>query len=282
MSRDPFRLEGPACISFSGGRTSGYMLWRILQSHDGVLPPDVVVCFANTGKEHPETLDFVQQCSERWSVPIVWLEYRSKAQFVEVDHAAASRNGEPFEALIRDRNFLPNPVARFCTAELKVLTIKRYMNSIGHGEYLCAVGLRADEPRRVSKLLRDPSGGTRGVERIAPFANAGIGVQRVGEFWATADFDLQLPGHGGVSPHGNCDLCFLKGGNQILSLLRQDPGQAAWWMRMEGSISNPSIKNGGTFRTDRPRYAEMHRMAMDHGELFPFADDSIEDCSCTD
>lgn len=32
MTRDPFLIEGPAVISFSGGRTSGYMLRRILDA----------------------------------------------------------------------------------------------------------------------------------------------------------------------------------------------------------------------------------------------------------
>ena len=45
---DPFKIIEPTVISFSGGRTSGYMLWRILQSNNG-LPDDAIVCFDNSG-----------------------------------------------------------------------------------------------------------------------------------------------------------------------------------------------------------------------------------------
>lgn len=58
MSFDPFKITEPTCISFSGGRTSAYMLWRVLQSNGG-LPKEAIVCFANTGKEDEATLQFV-------------------------------------------------------------------------------------------------------------------------------------------------------------------------------------------------------------------------------
>ena len=38
---NPYLIKGPALISFSGGRTSGYMLNHILEAHGGRLPDDV-------------------------------------------------------------------------------------------------------------------------------------------------------------------------------------------------------------------------------------------------
>ena len=128
---DPFKIDEPTVISFSGGRTSAYMLWRVLQSNNG-LPEEAIVVFANTGKEEEATLEFVRDCETNWGVEIHWLEYRnSEKKFERVTFETASRNGEPFEALIRKKKYLPNVVARFCTQELKVLTIDRYMKSLG-------------------------------------------------------------------------------------------------------------------------------------------------------
>lgn len=70
-----FRIEGPAAVQCSFGRTSGYLLWLILQAHGGRLPPDVHVMFENTGKEASETLAFGHELSRRWGVSITWLEY---------------------------------------------------------------------------------------------------------------------------------------------------------------------------------------------------------------
>ena len=88
--RDPFIIDEPTCISFSGGRTSAYLLWRVLQSNGG-LPEEAIVCFANTGKEEEATLEFVRDCEVNWNVKIHWLEYQSeKPNFRVVDFATAS------------------------------------------------------------------------------------------------------------------------------------------------------------------------------------------------
>ena len=69
----PYLLpDGNVQIAFSGGRTSAYMLHQILAAN-GDLPDRVVVTFQNTGREMPETLDFVAEVGRRWSVNVVWL-----------------------------------------------------------------------------------------------------------------------------------------------------------------------------------------------------------------
>src|SRR3546814_2300344 len=97
------------------------MLYMVLCAHGGVLPDYVFVVFANTGKEREETLRFVHECGVRWGVHIWWLERADDDgagvapadRFHVVGYNSASRNGEPFKALIRKKGYLPNAVTRF-------------------------------------------------------------------------------------------------------------------------------------------------------------------------
>jgi len=254
MQPDPFLIQGPAVISFSGGRTSAYMLWRILQAHGGTLPDDVVVCFANTGREMPATLDFVNECATRWGVHVVWLEFTRRARdgFKVVSHNEAARAGEPFEALLVGKTMLPNPVMKFCTQELKIRTIKRHvMRDLGFAHWTSIVGLRADEAGRVERI-RKP-----GKDRWkvgVPLADAGIKLADVLAFWRAQPFDLQLAGKW----EGNCDGCFLKSKAAIMRLTADHPQRMEWWAKMEadhaGQTRDPSV---AMFRKDRPSYAAL-------------------------
>jgi 3'-phosphoadenosine 5'-phosphosulfate sulfotransferase (PAPS reductase)/FAD synthetase len=278
---DPFKIDSPTCISFSGGRTSAYMLWRVLQSNNG-LPDEARVCFANTGKEHEATLDFVRDCGVHWGVPITWLEWQPEdPMWREVTYDTASRKGEPFEQLIAKKNYLPNPVTRFCTVDLKIKPFANYLRSIGWDEWDNLIGIRADEPRRVAKMRANPSDGMRGIYRRVPLADVNVGKQDVAAFWKSQSFDLGLPNLGGVTYHGNCDLCFLKGGSQILSLITESPERAVWWAKQEGSISNPGITGGGYFRKDRPSYAAMLKFSKEQRDMFDKDEEAIS-CFCGD
>lgn len=278
MGSNPYLVQGPALISVSGGRTSGFMLRQIIDAHGGKLPGDVLPVFNNTGKEHEATLNFLRDMAERWECPIWWLEYRRGTRpdgggfntFEVVDHCGASRNGEPFAQLIEARSYLPNPVTRFCTVELKIRTAERFTRSLGWDEYTNCVGLRADEPRRVARMKGDRKSETV----VMPMNTAGHTLADVLAFWKSQPFDLLLPG--GDNTFGNCDLCFLKGRAKIEKIMRTMPNAAEWWAEQEAKV-------GKAFRNDRPTYRQMQTQLTVQGRLL---DDAVEDdtlpCMCHD
>lgn len=269
MRRNPYLIDGPAVISFSGGRTSGLMLNRIL---DAGIQPDVHVLFANTGKERPETLTFVRECARRWGVVIHWLEYGRG----EIDPDTASTGGEPFAAAITARNYLPNPITRFCTVELKIVVKSDWMAAHGYDQWENAIGLRADEPARVARMIGP--GKDKRETVICPLAADRVTIDDVSAFWKLQPFDLQL-----LRGEGNCDLCFLKGQRLKLGLIRDRPESAQWWADQEARIigGNAGLAR---FRYGRMSYAEMAD-AVARSPLLPFppADDDpddIGDCVC--
>ena len=269
---NPYLIHGPALISFSGGRTSGYMLRHIINAHGGRLPDDVVVAFANTGRERSETLDFVQDCATYFDVPIVWLEWRdglNGERYDVVSHNAASRDGEPFAGLVRKRNYPPNPVTRFCTSELKIRVIRDYCRSLGWDRWVNVVGLRGDEPDRVVKAKRDK--GERWTV-VTPLHDAGVTEADVLDWWSRQPFNLRLQSY-----EGNCDLCFLKSAGKITRIMRERPDLADWWIAQEAAI-------GATFRADRPSYAALLDTVQRQGVLpFDLIDDTTEcNTGCTD
>lgn len=222
-------------------------------------------------------------------MPITWLEYRDDEQgFAVVDFDTCSRDGEPFEAVIRKRKYLPNPVTRFCTIDLKIRIIHKYLRSLGLSTEQEPVdmmtGIRADEPRRVVKIRnRGSTSESKHATMIMPLADAGAGVQDVTEFWAAQPFDLMLPTVNGRTLEGNCDLCFLKPLNQIYSIIASDRSRGYWWARQERSTESTGQFAGGgaRFRKDRPSYQQMIDYAEIQFDLFADADEGI-DCFCGD
>lgn len=283
---NPFKLTGPTCLSFSGGRTSAYMLWMVILSNSSEdIARWLIVCFANTGKEREETLRFVQRCCEQWSIAIVWLEFCDSGEgFRIVDFDSASRNGEPFEAAIRKRQYLPNPVTRYCTVELKIRTMHRYLKSLGwaanDGEWDQMVGIRADEHRRVAKIrARGTSTETQREHMRLPLADAGVTVRDIEQFWLEQPFRLELPTVNGKTLLGNCDLCFLKGRQQVYSIIQSDIHSADWWASME-RLGNG--KDAAYFRKDRPSYSDMQAYARAQHVLFETNTDDAVACFCGD
>ena len=246
---NPYEIEGPAVISFSGGRTSGYMLRKVLDAHNGQLPKDVHVIFSDTGQERPETYTFVRDCANKWGVDITWVE----------------RPGQ-FTQLITDKKYLPNVMARFCTQELKLTPMRKWMLARGYDHWDNAVGIRADEPRRIARIKESAEKRKDRWDIVLPLATAGVGLPDVLQFWGEQAFDL-------TAKDSNCTGCFLKGYGALRNVARDEPEILEWWAKQEERI-------GATFRKDRPSYRAM----LNQPDLFKegMLDEDLIECACTD
>lgn len=271
---NPFRIDGPAVVSFSGGRTSAFMLRRILDAHGGRLPKDVRAVYANTGRERAETLAFVRDCAERWGVEITWIERDSVEGYCETDYEHASRDGEPFAELIAERRYLPNAVARFCTSELKVLPIAAWARAQGFEAWRNVVGLRRDEASRVAKVRARNATGEQEWESVCPLYDARVTSADVTTFWRAQSFDLALKSY-----EGNCDLCFLKGARVRSRIVRERPDLAAWWIAQEQRVGAAFVSGDSyTALVDRVRRLPLLPMDLD-----PTAEEPVSiACACTD
>lgn len=294
---DPFKITGPAVISFSGGRTSGYMLWRILQAHGGTLPPEVLVIFANTGKERTETLDFVERCSQRWAVPIHWVEYRLTAPIpcptrcaewatMTDDEKTAAWTAwneamevhrTPTQAKPLSHGFACVGWATACRNgepfEECIIAHKMLPNVVTR---FCTQELKI---RPMNKLVK--SWGWKnwnvcvGIRADEPRRLAKArGTKRRERYdvihpLATAKVTLadvtafwkSQPFDLELGPHeGNCDLCFLKSPGRRERLMRDRPQDAPWWIRMEAAADSRGLARNPSvalFRKDCARYSTL-------------------------
>lgn len=264
-------------ISFSGGATSAYMTHRLLELEKQGLVKVQYILFANTGREHEATLKFILDCQEYWQREILWLEYAGRKKedgpyYDVVDYYTASRNGEPFERLIDKRGYLPNVVTRFCTQELKINCIEKFLAHNGCKNMVQAVGIRHDEPLRYYRIKQQDN-------KWMPLFEWGISKQEVKAFWDTMPFRLQVPNY-----MGNCDLCFLKARPKRVETLRANPNVSDWWDRMEVLISgrNRRLRRG----KKKPSTFDKNASVMDllalskNPTLFDLDDCQDIPCSC--
>ena len=283
---NPYEIETPAIVSFSGGRSSGFMLWNIIEAFGGNLPSDLEVVFCNTGLEHEETYNFIKRISDNWC-DITWLEYTRKdknwvakgepeknADFRIVDFDSSSRKGEVFSELVlknatkTSKHFVPNPRFRICTAQMKIRTMGRYVKRhLKWDEWTNCVGLRYDEKRRYSAMKND----SNRESVVMPMYEAQHDEKTVKSFWKDHPLDLKLPLNSNA--FGNCVGCFLKGRKKLEIIAQEEPWQLHWWANIEKATND-------VFRQDRIDYATM----LKHAHLqpsFDFTDESVS-CFCTD
>jgi len=217
-------------VSFSGGETSGYMLWWILKNWSNKY--EIKVVFANTGQENEETLLFVQKCSEYFKVEVIWVEAvvnpenKKGTTHKVVNFETASRNGEPFEAVIAKYG-IPNPATPHCNREMKLNAINSYMKSIGWEKYYSAIGIRVDEFDRMNAKRKER-------KLLYPLiSEKPMSKAKINQWWNLQPFRLELKGY-----QGNCKTCWKKSDAKLYTLINENKSQFDFFKQMENKYSS--------------------------------------------
>ena len=202
-------------ISFSGGETSAFMTKFLIDNKSDEY--NILVAFANTGEENEETLIFVNECEKKFNFKTIWIEstvnpkHGKGINYKIVDFKTASRNGEPFKAVIKKLGIpnMPNP---FCTRDLKLTPLTKLANDyFGAKNYKTAIGIRVDEIDRMSKDRH-----TRKI--IYPLISEKPTTKiDINIFWNNQKFRLNLKGY-----QGNCKTCWKKSDKKLFQIAKEN------------------------------------------------------------
>jgi len=213
-------------VSFSGGRTSGYMCHWLLKNKSDEY--ELVFVFANTGCEHEATYKFVDECDKNMGLDLTWVEAvvnPEKGKGVThkiVTYETAARKGEPFTEVIKKYG-IPNTDYPHCTRELKMSPMFDYKRSLGFSaKHPMAIGIRADEIDRMS-----PDAVKNGL--VYPLCTMTQMTEAdVRHWWAAQSYDLALSTH-----LGNCVTCWKKSDRKLWTIALNDFERFQYFDRME-------------------------------------------------
>lgn len=189
-------------VSFSGGRTSAYLVHLMEEKRKA--GESVHYVFMDTGCEHPMTYRFVREVVKFWDIPLTVLQ-------VAINPELGKPNGytvwepkdiqtrmpvlKPFVDMVKKYG-TPYVGGAFCTDRLKLVPFTKYCDdTFGRGNYTTWIGIRADEPRR----LKEKSG----IHYLAELSD--FEKRDILDWWQNQPFNLHIPEH-----LGNCIFCIKK------------------------------------------------------------------------
>jgi hypothetical protein len=197
-------------VSFSGGRTSAYLCYLMKKIHGD----NVDFIYMDTGAEHPKTYEFIRRVNDEFGLNLTCLRTDFSSPlgagngFAIVDINSIGPDLKPFSEMIAKYG-VPYIGGMFCTDRMKLVPFTKYcQEKYGRGNYEIWLGIRADEPKRLT-----PKKAIRYLAEISDFEKDDIL-----EFWHEMPFDLDLPEH-----LGNCVFCPKKSNLKLAAAQRDEP-----------------------------------------------------------
>ena len=214
-------------VSFSGGRTSAYLVHLMEQKRKSGEIDNVHYVFMDTGAEHPKTYEFIRKCVDHFGIDLTCLR-------VDVNQTLGEANSytqiglnecKPDLQCWRDiskKYGTPYVHGAFCTLMMKTNPYRQYCDqTFGKKNYTNWLGIRIDEGGR---LKEKPF--TRYLAEISAMDKLDI----IG-WWKEQPFDLEID-----EWLGNCVFCMKKGTNKIELARRAEPRMAISFNNM---LKNP-------------------------------------------
>ena len=271
-------------VSFSGGRTSAYMVWLFEQKR---MREDINVEFVycDTGAEHENTYSFIRDVVKHYGIKLTCLrcvvnpEKGIGTTYKVVPLEECQPDLKPFQDMILKYGN-PSFVAPLCTREMKSTPSDKYCNEkYGHGNYVKWLGIRVDEPNRI-KVVEDQldlfGGGKRISKEKLPLRYLGqisnMTKQDILDWWEDQPFNLNLS-----EELGNCVFCVKKGTNKIALAAKKEPELAQQFITLvqDPKLPMPIKKAAAGHLSDT-----MYRGRLSLGDVIEsYKDISIKDLS---
>lgn len=240
-------------ISFSGGRTSAYLV-DIFRND-----PNAHFVFMDTGAEHPATYQFIKTLVKHWGIDLVCLrvvvnpEMGKGGDYKVISLDDLKQDLEPWKEMLMKYG-APAYDMPYCTARMKSEPFEKYCDDkFGKGNYERWIGIRADEHKRLPAQILSQLGlkvpakatcqkkGFRFLAEISSFTK-----DDVLEWWRQQEFDLAISEH-----LGNCVFCIKKGLNKIALAAKDEPEMAVKWVGLtEGDL----VRTTGRKHNHKRRY----------------------------
>lgn len=206
----------PQIVSFSGGRTSAYLVHLMEQRR--LAGEDVHYVYMDTGAEHPKTYEFIRNVVREWGIDLHCLrvipnpELGKASEYEELSIADIGPDLIPWKRMLNKYGH-PYVGGAFCTDRMKTVPFIKYCQErFGRGNYHTWLGIRADEHKRLK-----PAPGFSYLADISDFEK-----QDVIDWWEGQSFDL------GIQEHlGNCVFCIKKSMQKVALATMDEPELAA-------------------------------------------------------
>ena len=186
-------------LSLSGGKDSTALAFFMKENMPEIFEKTELV-FCDTECELPETYDYLNKIEVFLNKKITWV-----------------RPEKNFEHIMTICGYLPSPIKRWCTIELKTKPFENFIKQKSNGIIYLYIGIRADEMFR-AKFGKYKN---KNIKEVYPFVNNGFVKDDIENILKKAG--INLPKYYEWSNRSGCYFCPFQTKKNWINLYRNHP-----------------------------------------------------------